>query len=98
MTQVEKSEAVATATPQTPPGLVDVKFKKPSALQLSIYVPAGVGLYFIVVVICALIGFMNAIVAIVALVAVTALTIFAVVIESDRNRRRALAEAKSLTD
>jgi hypothetical protein len=98
MTQVETTQAVANATPQSPPGLVDVKFKKPSSLQLSIYVPAAVGLYFLLVVICALIGFLNAIVAIVALVAVTALAIFAVVIEADRNRRRALAEAKSLTD
>lgn len=98
MTQVKTTEAVANASPQSPPGLVDVKFKKPSALQLSIYVPASAGLYFVLIVICALIGALNAIVAIVALVAVTALAIFAVVIEADRNRRRALAEAKSLTD
>lgn len=98
MTQAKTIKSDAGTTRDKPPGLLDVKAEKPGALQVSVFVPIAVVLYLALLFAFLLLGLLSPFVAILSLVAVTVLGIIGAVFVSDRNRRRAFREARSLMD
>lgn len=98
MTQPNAIESDTGATRVRSTGLIDVKIAKPSELQVSVVVMWAMGLFIVLLLVFAIFGVLNAIVAFLTLAAVTVLGIIGAVFVSDRNRRRAFRESRSLME
>ncbi|OWY71852.1 hypothetical protein B7486_09335 [cyanobacterium TDX16] len=91
MTQVETTDPVVTAPPQSPPGLVDVKIDKPSAFRVSFVIPAAFGGFLLVLLVLLIARSLSGLSAYLSLAGFSIVAVVGVVLENRRKhaiRRR----------